>query len=285
MKSAIYMLAVLLLLGAIGGSLLIPAKGKANAAPNLLKQWDNQVYGLDDDEVIRLISAPFTKQRLSRLTTQPNGLRWGKFIYSYNNGTVQPVPSFAYEGNSDPPILWYSSLKRFEINLESEFRKSKVPVDWVVRQGTATEPRMKALASVLSAATGKQLAIEQRMVESDVLVARGRWQLGDVDNPAAAKIYIPGPYRGGPYKQGTLAQSFRGIEDMVGCNIIDEVEGERPQTVVWNPIAHFPTREGRLRAIEVFQQQTSLKLVPQRRPMPIWFLFDRSPTTQPAEVK
>ncbi len=134
---------------------------------------------------------------------------------------------------------------------------------------------MKALESILSEITGRKLAIENPLVERDVVIVRGKWDF-QVSNQKAAQFYISKDnikLDG----MGTLADSFKSLGEVFGRKLIDETEDPHPNEVFWTDrIFSIPLDDvGREKTLASLEKQTSLKFVQSRRVVPVWIVSEK----------
>jgi hypothetical protein len=251
MKSFAYIFFALLVIALLAWKLCFPA-GVPTAAPALARQWHQQVHGLDDDEVIRLVPPPFSQQRRTDLAGPSRTLPpqiVGQMAYHVRPSGPRRWGTTYADGNLSSAISWGSSLTRPELNILQEIRYLPVTGDWILRPDAPVEPRMKALESILKQATGKTIIIQKRLVERDVIIMRGSWSYQqdaayprlaareqiDKPQPGAVQLYtLPlSPILGSGGGSGDLASFIEILESSTSRRFIDEVDEPRPKSIIW----------------------------------------------------
>src|SRR3954464_164378 len=118
--------------------------------------------------------------------------------------------------------------------------------DWFVRTEASVERRMAALQSIFRSYTGKEILLEKRMVEREVLVASGQWAFHQIEEKdvklrqgkavlrkGSVALYVDNEdlwdENGGG--SGALVDLFQRLQQMTRLRIIDEVAGQRPKRV------------------------------------------------------
>jgi hypothetical protein len=84
---------------------------------------------------------------------------------------------------------------------------------------------------------------------------------------------------------GKLSEVFHRLEEIAQRKVIDEVSGRPTGDVEWynNYSEHdaHKSEAGVATLLDNLTKQTSLEFVRAKRMIPIWFVYDRSATTQP----
>jgi hypothetical protein len=276
MKWLVFMFAVVVAVAMAARKLCFPGAAASMGSPALLNQWEEQVYSLDADEDVRLIPAPFSSQRPSRYRMP--GLRWQQLMIRMTGRKVLFSGASSGKGTVQSAISWCAYLsRRPELELPEQLAALPVEGDWIVREEPPRERKMMALESILSAVTGRKLSIERPLVERDVVVARGKWDLHPTNDPNPTFFYVPNRnmQTGG---MGTLAGSFYSLGMVLGRSVIDETDEPRPPEVYWtargNPLQRHDdaSRSALLTSLE---RQTSLKFVQTRRVIPVWIVSEK----------
>src|SRR5258706_13660244 len=178
MKRLLAILAAAAVIGILAWKLCFPAH-RPTAAPALLAQWEEAVYSLDEDEEIRFIPPPFSPQRPTRhsypASLKKQGLTWQQLMLRVSNGRILFSSASSGKGSVYSAFSWCCYFWRPpDLELPHELGRLPAEGDWIVRQEATLERRMKALESILSEITGRKLAIENPLVERDVVIVRGK---------------------------------------------------------------------------------------------------------------
>jgi hypothetical protein len=264
MRLITYMFAYVLLIGSVGWMLLIPAAGSMLVAPTLPMQWWDAMYGLDDDEVIRLVPT-----QGAPLTARGNRPRYD---------TVGSGPSLVGSMISKQVRYW-------NINILEDLAGTRVDGDLIVRIGSPVDRRMRALEPMLRTATGKKIVIEKKLVARDLIIARGRWRFSQApgaDSESANTLHF---YTDNlaysewiPQPSGNLEHFLAHLEEVAERRVIDEVIGRPTETLqlVRNTSHRSAIRneENLGHLLENLAQQTGLKFERTRRTTPVWFIWE-----------
>ena len=271
------------------------------AVPGFSQMWHEQAYGLDEGEVIRFLPPPYSPLRMQMLRGGNVGLPptvMGQMAFHANVGARRQWGASYATGNVSGSISWGTQLTRPEVDIPLELGRLAVDGDWYVRSEASVERRMRGLESILSQVTGKDLLIEKRMVERDVIVAGGQWVYHRLEvTPAAAAVMgrlVPrntavhlfvddselllGDMGGG---SGDLAGFLQQLEGNTGRRIIDEIEGVRPKRIQFSTymMERRPDGPGMDQYLANVQKQTSLKFTKTKRAVGVWFVRERGATT------
>jgi hypothetical protein len=281
MRWFIWFCAIGVVIGIMAWKLCFPEHGALTAAPSLLTQWEEAVYSLDENEDIRFVPPPFTPQRSAGFVA--SAFRGAprpqmRVMFRVIGGRIAYTAASTGTGTVDSAFRWCTHTYRSP-NLELPQELALLPADgdWVVRQESSLEKRMKALESILSEVTGRRIVIERPLVEREVIIASGKWNFHPSSEPSATRFYTSThDMRNGG--MGTLADSFVTLERDLGRKIIDETEEPRPAQVYWVGRSYYtPDLDHAWRAelLASLEKQTSLKFVQTRRVVPIWIVSEK----------
>jgi hypothetical protein len=151
MRFALY-IAIPLSIGLLAWKLCFLAESAANALPALAQLWDEQVFGLDPDEVFRFIPAQ---------SNTPNHSLGPSDHVAFMNG----VPTVARGWDS----IDLATAKCLDMPQSYLAHSRELPMpacgQWIADSAASTERRMQALQSLLSSITGKNIVIERLQPE------------------------------------------------------------------------------------------------------------------------
>lgn len=282
MKLLFFVFAALFAIGILVWQLCFPGPNSPTATPALLAQWEEAIYSLDPDESIRFVPLPFTPQRSSQFIASafPGAQRPPmRVMFRVIGGKVAYTAAFTEKGSFDSAFRCCTHLYGSpQLEYPQELGQLSADGDWIVREETPLDRRMKALESILSAVTRRQLAIERLPVERDVIIARGKWDFHSDDNPKGVNFYLPSadPRRDGA---GTLADSFASLEKQLRRRIIDETQEPHPTRVYWTGRRFFipggQYESWRNEALASIEKQTSLKFIHTRRVVAVWIVSEK----------
>jgi len=249
---------------------------KLSAAPALTKQWHEQMYGLDEGEVMRFVIPP--SARLSGY----GGVRLHWVVQG------PPIAPFYYSQN-DRHSFWFVWLitKLRSIDLDIPETPACLPFagDWVVRPHAPDAKKLQAMVFLMSRISGRNLVLEKELVERDVLIAQGEWSykpLPTTTRPLEVQLTVGAGANS--LSVGDFAEFIERVESMADLRVVDEIRGTRPKKVAWSwkgSVVRVDDSADLDRFIANLEKQTSLKFVKARRPIWMWFIREPGASTQP----
>ena len=263
-----------LLVGILAWKLCFAAK--PTAVPALTKQWNEQMYGLDDGEVMRFVIPP--SARLSGY----GGVRLHWVVPG------PPIAPFYYSHGERHPFWFVWLITRLRsIDLDIPENPPSLPIagDWVVRPYAPDAKKLQAMVFLVSRISGRNLVLEKELVERDILLAQGEWlykPLATTTRPQEVQLTVDAGANS--FWSGDFGEFIERVESMADLRVVDEIRGTRPKEVAWswkssvvrveNPaeLDHF---------IADLERQTSLKFVKARRPIWMWFIRESSAANRP----
>jgi hypothetical protein len=143
---------------------------RPTAVPTLSKQWHEQVYGLDADEVLRLIPPPYSPERMQILAgfgTNPGFPAIGQIVLfsqpQPNSPLTMKLSGSIGDGTVLNAAIWATTpTGRY---VDKAIENTPVHGDWIVRGEAPEERRIQALVPMLKQITGKDFAFEKGTVE------------------------------------------------------------------------------------------------------------------------
>jgi hypothetical protein len=272
---------------------------KPTAAPALSNQWHAEVYGLDPDEVVRFIPPPYSPQRMKDFARgwagAPPKNELGQLAYHVLPTRTQQWGMSSARGTLLSALDFCNKMTLGDLEIPHELRKLPADGDWIIRIDAPMVQRMKAFESIISSITARNIVIEQKSAERNVIVARGRWQFHQVSGArsmnSAIHFYtdILDSQQGAGGGSGNLTQVFHRLEDIAHRKVIDEVTDRPTKDIEWanNNSGHKASQNEAALAqlLDNLSKQTSLEFVRTKRMIPIWFVHEKAATTQAINVK
>ncbi|HEV8378202.1 MAG TPA: hypothetical protein VGP99_05085 [Tepidisphaeraceae bacterium] len=292
MKFMVCILAGTLAIGLLAWKVSLP-RSIPVTVPALEQQWDQQVYGLDDNEVIRFFF-PALKVRRGRTVDPPIGFAPPEETHCVYEVGPRATDSTGQSGGPDSvrsAINWCARLDELDFEVPEDIPGLPAYGDWLIRGGAPTARMIPALQSLLSAIGGREFVNECALGDREVIVVSGKWNFSEPAGPHryfsyTAKTRVASQYRGSERDiwSGSLDDSFRFLEERIHIKIINEVDQPYPREVRWFGNGYPYSRDVDA-FLSTLQQQTSLTFTRTHREIPIWFLLEKSPTTQPVAAK
>jgi len=305
MKYLLYLGGLIVVLAVSVWFISLPDMNNTAAVPSLMRKWDDQVYGLDDGEMVRLVAPPFTVSRtLAYASAMPAlGKATGQMAYEVRPTGVHRWGAGMRPGTVASALRWCSErfpgdLNGSDFDAPGALASLIVDGDWVVRNDQPVESRLPALQSIISQVTRRNLVIEKRLTEMDVIVARGKWAFHPVEGlnetmRTGIQMYAEGLQSKSMSMfaeiRATPPDFLNSIGRFTGRTVIDETDGQWPHPIAWysHASAQKAARDDSARAalLANLQKQTSLTFIEEKRVMPVWFIEDKAASTQPAGGK
>ncbi len=255
----------------------------------------NAVYGLAEGELLKCVRQPFMPER--RIFQTQCRARRGPIIESGPRRDDHVMymrcewdGRLRWPGGGSSPVrlgylLWRLGVRRADLAGPAELLRYDLSGDWVFRKGTSLRERRRALETYLKKEFGLAIRIEERDVEKEVIVARGKFKLcslATARNRDVVHVYTSEEFteRDGPpfdFREGTLRQ-FLLSQDCTGLGL-DHVADETDSSDVrikwlynpsWNN-ALLRTDPAKLdRYLDLIARQTSLSFTRERRLRKTW---------------
>ncbi len=262
------------------------------SAPALSAHWHRQLYGLDPDEAIRFVPSPYSPQRMKDFgrswTGAPPQNNLGQLTYHVTIPCTLHWGMSSASGTVFSAIEYGTNFTLGDLDISQELREVPADGDVIVRIDASVDRRMKALESILSVMTAKDLIFEKKPAERDVIVARGHWQFhplsgGRPRTNSSVHFYTAtlDAQEGAGGGSGNLSQVLHRLEEITGRKVIDEVTDRPANDIDWanNYSEHHATKNEPALAqlLDNVAKQTSLEFVRTKRLIPIWFVREKAP--------
>jgi len=281
MKLTASMMVIVLGIGFLAWKLCFPRGGIPTVVPALEQQWDEQIYGLDEHEVIRFFW-PVMKVRRGRSVDPPINFAPPEETHCVFEVGPRETDSIGQSGGPDSvrtAINWCAKLSELDFEVPKDIPGLPAYGDWLIRDRTPTQRLMPALQSALSAIAGRQFIIECSVVDREVIVVSGKWNFREANpDPNFSYTAAPGTLLR-HVNRGALDESFQSLEEKIHYKIISEIDGPQSRQVRWTSGGYLGYREIDA-VLSTLEAQTSLKFTRTHRRIPIWLLREQSATTQ-----
>ncbi|MHC4309559.1 MAG: hypothetical protein ACYSSN_06415 [Planctomycetota bacterium] len=278
--------------------------GPPPPTPGWRSRFD-QVYSLDEDEVLRWVRYPFIPERQIYATQE---LRY------YQSTDNPPPPGYLYFRLNGKLRNWTLSMGEGSLGLvlhniglqRYEYRDSpeklsflKLGGDWIARDNVPIEDKLLALERILRDELGRKIRFEKRKEKRDAIIVRGQYKrvpLKGVKHPDQIYVYPdsawalgsisgPEPYSGGGTK--SLAKLIEMIGSHFNRPVVCETENLSDITVSYFTsqsyslaIANTKTREDKQEILDSvlknLSKQTSLQFEYGQRDKDVWFITEQN---------
>lgn len=189
----------------------------------------------------------------------------------------------------DLPRWMKLDIGPLQIEGDPELLATEVAGDWIIREGVPAERLIPAMEAILQRALRQRITLAIRLVDRDVVVARGRYRPSPLPGHAEGQIEIYSrefdPKGEGPSGAGNFPIFLESVGQWIGRPIVNEVESP-PKQVNWRHHERDPSNEQTRRedrdeamVLKHLQEQTGLTFTREKRPMRILFV-ERSKSTR-----
>ncbi|MFC1738394.1 M56 family metallopeptidase [Planctomycetota bacterium] len=273
------------------------SEGKSSQLKTDWRQKFNEVYRLDEGQVLKRIAPPFIPERedyykyedpyqASLIGDPPD-----YFTFHWEDGKLKNW-GMGFTGGKRP----LDSVLRSNLSIETnkydgpeELLQVQVPGDWIVRKPSTIEERLKALEKILSEEIGRNIRFEKRKIEQEVIVATGDFKFhppSETYEHDSVHLFTDelDPDEG---SGGGTADSVNGFLGKLG-NLIDMtvIDQTTPSEEIKIPYRHHSSsylrkvkdETEKKRKLDILlvnlTKQTELQFRIERRPVEIWFVTE-----------
>jgi RNA polymerase sigma factor (sigma-70 family) len=245
--------------------------------PNWRRRFD-QLYRLDDGEIVRFIPQPYIPERANfkRSRQLPAGHDTeDSMTFDWDGKLTWQIWS---PGPGNPPN-WVSdctNLKSYEWEDHSQVARAIpfVSGDWIYRKNASVEQKLDGIAQVISARAGRQVRFVKQRVPRQVWIVTGLYSLHPIPEAREGEIVVadhPHLRQGAkdPLARGTLHAFLTNYQQDIEQWVIDETSST-DVPVAWRycktPDTRFDT------TMDSLSRQTSLQFSKGMRTVDIWSL-------------
>ena len=256
---------------------IIPAVAPVD--PNWQQRFD-QVYRLDEGEIVRFVPQPYIPQRvafkrkrqlpLSKNETDSMTFEW--------NGTLQRTTWSPGSGSPENAVWLCAGLQSFQWTDQTQRRTNDVPGDWIYRKGASVEQKLDGMAKAFSTIRGRPVRFIKDRLTRPVWVVTGNYALTPIREAREGEIVVadhPHLRLGArdPLSRGTLNQFLQNFQSDMDDWVVDETTSP-DVPVAWR---YCKTPDTRLESvITSLAAQTSLRFARETRPVEMWVLREES---------
>jgi beta-lactamase regulating signal transducer with metallopeptidase domain len=255
----------------------------------------HKIYSLNKDEIIKLIKPPFVLGR-QEYFQKPSSIYPPAFDSLDSQGAIQVCLLWDGKALMETSLTGYTNTHKkprldftlrltlripyYDFNLPKELNIEMPYGDWIVRADSSKNEQLRCLEEIIYAETKRAIRFEQRTVEQDVIIARGRYEFkphpsGNYPN------YIPlwdGRLQTSEYAVDSLKGLFDNIEWELKMKIVDKTEPVENTTIRFRWINRDPEPTGDKLSVllDDLTKTTSLQFKVERRSRQIWFVTEET---------
>ncbi len=254
----------------------------------------DQVYRLEDEEVLRRIPPPFIPERMDYYrienSSQAQQIPKGPDYFCFHwTGQLRKWASGFLNGN---PLTLAGvlesvlDLENFEFEGPKQLLSAKLAGDWIVNPDVEREKKLEALAGIFEKATKRKIEFVPEKVEREVVVAGGDWTF-DCNN-GKGTVHLRAdesdPNEGGGGGSGTMDAFFNRLGSLINLRVVDETTTKAPQNFQWRThhssyVSRTPAgaqREEKVKKLlEVASEQTGVSFVMEKREVEVWMVREK----------
>ena len=272
--------------------------GKMLSVKPTLTTWRqrfNEVYRLEQGQVLKLISPPFIPERrdyyVNELSRQASSIDRSpdRFVFHWDG----KLKRWGYRFGSpdlNSALSHVFRLKSYEYELPEELLSLQIPGDWIIRDEAPQETKLKALEQLLADELGRYIRFEKRTVEREVIVATGRFRFRPLpealnDNLVYMFSDIFDDRGGGGGTAESVPKFLFAIGDQVGMPVVNKTQ---PSEEISIPYHHHSSsylrrvkdkteKAEKLRMmLDNLTKQTELQFEISLQPVEVWFVTEQN---------
>ena len=275
------------------------------------KQQFEQVYHLEDGQILKRIAPPFiperreyfVNERTSQAEEYPEGpammiFHWrenkANLSYTLDHHNFRLSNLVQYIFKISIPDMWWADTKNYSGNPEGpeQLLGMELPGDWILRNEATPEAKTQALEKLISDEFGRDINIRHRLVERDVIVATGQFKFSPVysneeivmfaDEDESVREKGENVFSG----TNTITQFLQQLGWLVSVPVIDRTEVVEDTHIEYrahlsNPsirrIKNVSEKKDKLRFfLDTLSKQTNLQFEITREPIEVWFVTEET---------
>jgi beta-lactamase regulating signal transducer with metallopeptidase domain len=278
--------------------LVIPDDEPAGPASPQASDWRarfDQVYRLDEGQILKRIAPPFIPERGRYFGGDPKPdliwFHWKDGLQFAGLGVFEPG-THASLGSALALVL---RLKSYEYEGPEELLNLELPGDWILRDEAPAEAKLYALEQLLASQIGRAIRIESRSIQENAIVATGRYEYHALPEPFQAGLVTmysdrPDPDEhlgGGTGMVHSVGEFLNELGDRVGIRVIDQTEPGRPGQIFFlrdssSDLAHIKSLADKSAKLKMLldnvSRQTGLQFKVEPRTVQKWFVTEATST-------
>jgi len=284
---------------------------KLGLGPAELSKRFEQIYRLDEDEVLKRIAPPFiperkeffANERPSQAERNPEGPAMMIFHWRDNKANLSYTldhPSFnlsnlvRYIFKIGSPDMWWVDTGNYSGNPDGpeQLLGMKLPGDWILRNEAPPEAKIQGIQKLIADQFGRNITIRSNVEQRDVIVATGQFKFSPVYSDEAIVMFADEDEsvrkKGETILNGTntIGQFLQHLEWLVSVPVIDRTEVAEDTRIEYrahlsNPsirrIRNISEKKDKLRFfLDTLSKQTNLKFEITHEPIEVWFVTEET---------
>jgi beta-lactamase regulating signal transducer with metallopeptidase domain len=255
-----------------------------------------KTYRLEEGEVVKLIKPPFVPERQNYMMDmcfessafEPlfsawyicGGFRWNGEL---NRGPWYGSPSLPRIRSA---LNWVLGIPDYDFVVPEELHDMQMPKgDWIVRDGTSPQEKLKALEEIIRTEMHRSIRFEKRVVERDTIVVTGRYAFTPLPDKDADRLclFVNETASLGKGEADSLADLFRKLADGINIAIDNRTDSSQTGKIQYlegdEVMDSYPEKaidqEKNLPALlDNLAKQTGLQFNVEKQPAEVWFVIE-----------
>jgi len=267
--------------------------GAEEPVPQWRQKFD-EVYRLEENEILKRIEPPFIPERMDYYQTtdrsQAQAIPKGPDYYCFHwNGSLHTWGmGFVGEGGLTLSGVIQSVLdiQPYEFEGPGKLLSTTLKGDWIIKPDALPEEKLEALAAIYQKATNRQIEFQLEKVQRDVIVASGDWTFDTKEGRGQVILFADkGDNKtGGGGGSGSMSEFFQRLGSLMNLQVIDETTTKAPQNFQWRTChSSYVTREKdpekrarqTVKLLEVASRQTGVKFQRTQREVEVWMVREK----------
>jgi RNA polymerase sigma factor (sigma-70 family) len=264
-----------------------PASIAPTTAPLWADGWQqrfNALYRLEPGQIVKRIGTPFIPERRAYWETQRFGSVYieASYITFTWDGQLNRQITSTSSGTAGTALVYGLKIRPFQVEGSIDPWAFPLPGDIIVQTTASPDDRMKAFATILSAARQKPVRFEKKHVTKDAIVLRGEYHPPRQPDGKQGTLLImagsiPTTTRPQSRSFGNQATLCEGLEQQLRLQVIDESKPNRDTYIfttqsVTPMEAKNPTQLHSV--LDNISSQTSLEITLEPRETDVWVWID-----------
>jgi beta-lactamase regulating signal transducer with metallopeptidase domain/peroxiredoxin len=282
---------------------------KAESERHVWKQRFEQVYRLDDGQILKRIAPPFIPERKEYCANESPGpperhpegpavmiFHWRdsqanlSYTEEHRNFSLGNLVEYILEISI--PTLGYAEVKNYSGNPEGseQLLSIQLPGDWILRNEALPEAKARALEKLVADEFGRHIRVQKRIVERDVIIATGQFKFSPVYSDEEIVMFADEDEsvrrKGETVISGTntMAQFLQELAWLVSVPVIDRAATTEDTIINYRAYLGSPSlhrvkdiseKKDKLRFfLDTLSPQTNLQFEITREPVEVWFITE-----------
>lgn len=252
----------------------MPASAPAASSADL--QRFEEVYSLHPGQVAKFIPRPFIPERTKYLTSLRMPLIDQELLTFRRDGKLHWTSASLGDETAEVPVEFCAGLDWYHLDDPRHLLRTKMPGDWVIRDGAPRERILLGIAELLSAKLGRDVHFMRHTEARDLIIVTGRFER-DKKLPELSLVVgtapPPGAQKFGP-SHSRLRNVLNQFGQEVHTQVIDQAAGVDKTITWWD----FDVKPANIeRDMASLAAQTGLTFKRESRNMEIWTILSGPP--------